>query len=83
MQPVLTAIKLEDVPKVSSAIRQATSNRRILTKLLERILLTEEPIVQRQIMRLHGFSLMSGVLHEYPDDKEIITQVGFPLLRLQ
>lgn len=77
--PDMTAIPLEDVPKVASAIRQATSNRRIITKLLERILLSEDPVVQRALMRLHGFSLMSSLLHEYPSDNEIIVAVSrFP-----
>lgn len=74
--PELTPIALPDVPKVSSALRQAASNRRIISKLLERILLTEDLSVQRALLRLHGFSLMSTLLHEYPDDSEIITSVS-------
>lgn len=74
--PELTPIELPDVPKVSSALRQASSNRRIISKLLERILLTEEVAVQRALLRLHGFSLMSTLLHEYPDDEEIMISVS-------
>jgi hypothetical protein len=78
--PELTPIQLPDVPKVSSALRQASSNRRIISKLLERILLTEELAVQRALLRLHGFSLMSTLLHEYPDDAEIMIQVSYKRL---
>lgn len=74
--PDLTAIPLPDVPKVSSALRQASSNRRIISKLLERILLTEDVAVQRALLRLHGFSLMSTLLHEYPEDTEINVSVS-------
>ena len=74
-QPTLTPIPLDDVPKVSSAIRQSTNNRIILSKLLERVLLTEDLAVQRQIMRLHGFSMMSMVLNEMSADVQIIVAV--------
>lgn len=73
--PELTPIPLPDVPKVSSALRQAASNRRIISKLLERILLTEEVNVQRALLRLHGFSLMSTILREHPEDTEISISV--------
>jgi hypothetical protein len=79
LQPILKPIVLADVPKVSSAIRQASSNKRILTKLLERVLMTEETSVQSQLMRLRGFSLMAMLLDEHKDD-----QVGvvIPVLRV-
>lgn len=78
--PTMTQIAIDDVPKVSSAIRQATGNKRIISKLLARILLTEDTVVQRQIMRLHGFSMMSTVLHESGDDNEIVIAVSCQLL---
>ena len=71
-QPVMRPINIAEVTKVASAVRQAVSNRRILTKLLSRIRLTEDALVQRQLMRLHGFSLMANLLSEYDDDNEVL-----------
>ncbi|EGG05344.1 uncharacterized protein MELLADRAFT_78094 [Melampsora larici-populina 98AG31] len=70
--PIMKCIPLKDVPKVASAIRQSISNQRILSKLLRRVLITEDPAVQKQLMRLHGFSMMSMVLNEYLDNQEIV-----------
>lgn len=70
--PIMRCIPLKDVPKVASAIRQSISNQRILSKLLRRVLITEDPAVQKQLMRLHGFSMMSMVLNEYLDNQEIV-----------
>lgn len=53
---------------MASAIRQAVNNKRILTKLLARVVLSHDPKVQNQLMRLRGFSLMTMVLDEYGDD---------------
>lgn len=70
--PVMKPIQLKDVPKVASAIRQSISNKRILSKLLRRIMITADQAVQKQLMRLHGFSIMSMVLNEYLEDLEIV-----------
>lgn len=42
--------------------------------------ITEDEAVQRQLMRLHGFSLMSMVLNEYIGDEEVIKGVRRSLL---
>lgn len=63
----------EEVPKVMTAVRQATDNRGILSKLLARIHMTDDTQVQKLLVRLHGFSLMSAVLDDWKDDKEIVT----------
>ncbi|PLW20506.1 hypothetical protein PCASD_15566 [Puccinia coronata f. sp. avenae] len=70
--PEMKPIKLTDVPKVASGLRQSTSNRRILSKLLRRIMITTDQSVQKQLMRLHGFSIMSMILNEYLEDQEIV-----------
>ncbi|GAA6060898.1 hypothetical protein JCM10212_000181 [Sporobolomyces blumeae] len=70
--PTLHPIQFDEVPKVSSAIRQALQTRRILEKLLQRVQMTEDEEVQRQLLRLHGLSLMSNILKEYPKDSEVI-----------
>ncbi|POV99805.1 hypothetical protein PSHT_13372 [Puccinia striiformis] len=70
--PIMKPILLKEVPTVASAIRQSTSNKKILSKLLRRIMITSDESVQKQLMRLHGFSLMSMVLNEYLEDQEIV-----------
>lgn len=62
----------DDVAKVMTAVRQAASNRSILHKLLSRIHMTQDTAVQRSLVRLHGFILVSGILDEWQDDKEIV-----------
>ncbi|PWN52748.1 hypothetical protein IE53DRAFT_311495 [Violaceomyces palustris] len=71
--PTMRPIEEDEVSRVMSAVRQATSNRRILQKLLTRIRMTEDVGVQKLLVKLHGFTLMSGVIHEWKDDKEILT----------
>lgn len=71
--PTLRPMEEEEVPKVMTAVRQATDNRGILSKLLSRIHMTEDTQVQKLLVRLHGFSLMSAVLDDWKDDKEIVT----------
>ncbi|KAM0746946.1 hypothetical protein T439DRAFT_102783 [Meredithblackwellia eburnea MCA 4105] len=70
--PTLRPIEIDEVAKVSAAVRQAITTKRILEKLLERINMTEDEDVQRQLLRLHGFNLMCHTLKEYPDDYELI-----------
>ncbi|BGP03258.1 Histone-lysine N-methyltransferase, H3 lysine-36 specific [Rhodotorula toruloides] len=71
--PTLHPVQLEEVPKVSAAIRQALQTRRILEKLLQRVAMTTDDEVQRNLMRLHGLNLMNNVLREYPSDIHVIT----------
>lgn len=73
--PTLKPIDIDEVPKVCAAVRQAITNRRILEKLLSRIQMTPDEEVQRQLLRLKGFNLMSHILKEYPSDFPIITLV--------
>lgn len=70
--PTLRPIEEEEVAKVITAVRQATSNRNILQKLLSRIHMTQDTTVQRCLVRLHGFVLMAGVMDEWKDDKDIV-----------
>lgn len=70
---------VEEVPTVASAVRQAINNKRILTKLLARIVLSEDTKVQGQLMRLRGFSLMTMVLDEYGEDWQ---EVVIPVLKI-
>ncbi|GAA5888479.1 hypothetical protein JCM6882_008636 [Rhodosporidiobolus microsporus] len=70
--PTLHPIQLEEVPRVSAAMRQAIQTRRILEKLLQRVNMTTDEEVQRNLLRLHGLNLMNNVLREYPKDNEII-----------
>ncbi|GAA5839208.1 hypothetical protein JCM9279_002627 [Rhodotorula babjevae] len=70
--PTLHPVELDEVPKVSSAIRQALQTRRILEKLLTRVQMTTDDEVLRSLMRLHGFNLMNNILREYPQDVHVI-----------
>ncbi|KAK4048419.1 histone methyltransferase set2 [Microbotryomycetes sp. JL201] len=71
--PDLKPIRLEEVPKVSAAVRQSIQTRRILQKLLTRIQMTTDLEVRKALLRLHGFNVMNHIFKEYPNDKEIIT----------
>ncbi|TNY24055.1 histone-lysine N-methyltransferase, H3 lysine-36 specific [Rhodotorula diobovata] len=71
--PELPPVTLDEVPKVSSAIRQALQTRRILEKLLTRVQMTTDDEVLRGLMRLHGLNLMNNVLREYPSDVHVIS----------
>lgn len=79
--PTLRPMELEEVAKMITAIRQAASNRTILQKLLTRIHMTSDTDVQRNLVQLHGFVLMAGILDEWKDDKEIILLVMGSLAR--
>ncbi|BGP58042.1 hypothetical protein JCM8202_001719 [Rhodotorula sphaerocarpa] len=71
--PTLHPVQLDEVPKVSAAIRQALQTRRILEKLLTRVHMTTDEEVQRNLLRLHGLNLMNNVLREYEKDIHVIT----------
>ncbi|GAA5869520.1 hypothetical protein JCM8547_001513 [Rhodosporidiobolus lusitaniae] len=71
--PTLYPIQLDEVPKVSAAMRQAIQTRRILEKLLARVHMTTDEEVQRNLLRLHGLNLMRNILLEYPSDTHILT----------
>ncbi|CEQ42676.1 SPOSA6832_04507, partial [Sporobolomyces salmonicolor] len=74
--PTLHPIQYDEVPKVSAAIRQAIQTRRILEKLLTRVQMTSDEEVQRQLLRLHGLTLMNHILKEYPNDLRILSLRG-------
>ncbi|KAF7978203.1 hypothetical protein HWV62_1426 [Athelia sp. TMB] len=70
--PILKPIVEKEVPKVVQAMRQ-TQSRKVLSKLLTRVKITEDQAALRQLMRLRGFSLMTNILDDYAKDWEIIT----------
>ncbi|KDE04152.1 hypothetical protein MVLG_05378 [Microbotryum lychnidis-dioicae p1A1 Lamole] len=71
--PLLRPIDIDEVPKVSAAVRQSIQTRRILEKILTRIQMTNDPEVLSDLLRLHGFNLMTHILKEYPTDERVIT----------
>jgi histone-lysine N-methyltransferase SETD2 len=75
LQPKLKPIAEKDVPKVLQAIRQTTS-RKVLSKLLTRIKITDDEAALRQIMRLRGYSVMTNVLQDHALDTELLTLVS-------
>lgn len=74
LQPTLKPMTEKEVPKVINAIRQTTS-RKILQKLLQRVKMTDDQDVLRQVTRLRGLTLMTPTLKEYKDDAEIQTLI--------
>lgn len=77
-QPKLKPITEKDVPKVLQAIRQTTS-RKVLSKLLTRIKITDDEAALRQTMRLRGYSVMTNVLQDHASNMELLSLVC-PLL---
>lgn len=73
--PVMKPIDADEVPKVVAALRQATGNRLMMVKLLERIKITTDADIQRQLMLTHGFSLMWTVLMDHGNDDEVAVLV--------
>ncbi|GAA97247.1 uncharacterized protein L969DRAFT_606822 [Mixia osmundae IAM 14324] len=85
-KPIILPIHEDEVARVATAVRQASTNKNILSKIINRIKITQDQHIQRQIMRLHGFSLMNGVLNEYHDDPNLVKEVleiltRWPLLK--
>jgi histone-lysine N-methyltransferase SETD2 len=75
---MLKPIAEKDVPKVLQAIRQTTS-RKVLSKLLTRIKITDDEAALRQIMRLRGYSVMTNVLQDQVSNMELLALVSsFP-----
>ncbi|WFD43635.1 [histone H3]-lysine(4) N-trimethyltransferase [Malassezia psittaci] len=72
-RPTLHAMKEEESARVITAVRQATSSRHILEKLLQRIVMTDDISVHKACVKLHGFVILAGVLDEWADDMEIVT----------
>lgn len=69
-----------DVPKVVAALRQASANHQMLVKLLQRVEMSNDDVVLKEITRMHGFSLMYTVLNEFLEDEEIVSLVGVNVL---
>ncbi|WRT70012.1 uncharacterized protein IL334_007005 [Kwoniella shivajii] len=70
--PTLRPIEEPEVQKVAAAMRQSMENKTMMSRLLQRIKMSEDPAIQRQLMRMHGFSLMSMVLAELAADRDIV-----------
>ena len=70
--PTLRPMDVSEAARVATAMRQAYSNRNILHKLLTRVTLTDEVEVHKNLVKLHGFVVMSDILHEWARDPEII-----------
>ncbi|WFD07088.1 [histone H3]-lysine(4) N-trimethyltransferase [Malassezia vespertilionis] len=71
-QPVLHPMHEAECARVMTAVRQATSRRHILHKLLARIAMTDAVGVQKSCVKLHGFMVMAEVLDEWADDADIV-----------
>ncbi|KAG6374133.1 hypothetical protein JVT61DRAFT_4779 [Boletus reticuloceps] len=83
--PELKPLVEKDIPKVVQAIRQ-TQSKKVLSKLLTRIRITENDAALRQIMRLRGFSLMTNILQDHAKDMDVTilaleAMVRWPLIQ--
>lgn len=72
----------KDVARVVTAIRSFKDEREIIKRLLARIRMTDAANLQRQVMRLHGFSVLAVVLQDLKDDAEIVSSALDVLLNL-
>ena len=70
--PTLAPMREDESARVVTAVRQATSSRHILEKLLQRIAMTDEVGVHKACVKLHGFVILAGVLDEWADDAELV-----------
>ncbi|ESK96718.1 histone-lysine n-methyltransferase [Moniliophthora roreri MCA 2997] len=82
--PQMKPIVEKEVPKVVQALRQVQS-KKVLSKLLTRIKITEDGASLRQIMRLRGFSIMKNILEDYAEDLDVIalalqSMISWPLV---
>ena len=70
--PTLHPMDESEAARVITAVRQAASNRNILHKLLTRIQITQDVAVHKALVKLHGFVIMTDVLHEWDTDAEMV-----------
>ncbi|ORY31608.1 hypothetical protein BCR39DRAFT_86195 [Naematelia encephala] len=70
--PNLHPIEEHEAQKVAAALRQTTDNQRIMSFLLQRIKMTDDAAVHRQLMRMHGFSIMFSVLTQMTEASHIV-----------
>ncbi|WFD19871.1 [histone H3]-lysine(4) N-trimethyltransferase [Malassezia caprae] len=71
--PTLHAIEsTDDCARVMTAVRDATTNRKMIHMLLTRIRLTDHVPVLKTLVKLHGFVIMAGLLDECSDDTELV-----------
>lgn len=71
--PTLHAIEsTDDCARVMTAVRDATTNRKMVHMLLTRIQMTSDVPVLKTLVKLHGFVVLAGVLDEWMDDSELV-----------
>lgn len=69
-------IEKHESAKVVSAARQSIESRPMAIRLMHRIRMTDDALVQQEMMRMHGFSMMHTVLIDFESDNEILAEVG-------
>ena len=78
---LLEPVGIDQVAKVSAALRQAITTKPILDKLLQRINQTTNESVHLALLRLHGFNSMKHILAEYSGDLSLVEVVLSILLK--
>ncbi|KAF5332929.1 hypothetical protein D9758_015955 [Tetrapyrgos nigripes] len=69
--PQMKPVVEKEVPKVIQAMYQ-TSSKKVLSKLLTRLKITEDPAPLRQAIRLRGYSCMKVILEDNADEPELV-----------
>ena len=70
--PILHAIAEPECARVMTAVRDATTNRRMIELLLTRIAMTDDMHVQKMLVKMHGFVIMAQVLEAWSDDAPLM-----------
>ncbi|KAK7446964.1 histone methyltransferase set2 [Stygiomarasmius scandens] len=70
--PQMKPVVEKEIPKVIQAMSQ-TSSRKVLSKLLTRLKITDDQAPLRQVIRLRGYSCMKVILEDNADDLELIS----------
>lgn len=51
----------------------------LVSKLLKRIHMSEDPAVQRRVMKMHGYQILGSLLREWKAENDIVILVSFLL----
>lgn len=68
------------VTKIMSALLQC-KERWIINRLLLRIHSNNEPVIQRRVMKMHGYQILGSVLHDWKEDFDISNMILNILLK--
>lgn len=76
----VTALSDGDVARAMSALMKV-DDRVVVSKLIERLYLTEDPKIHAQVVKLHGYKTLSKVLKQHREDDTLTFRVLLVLQR--